>query len=153
MLWRDRKLSLHFFKLGEKQSTYKENDMKREYLTSDELIQIVNELVSVNKDGNFLHEKASEREILKVAMTAQCLCEEVSGMKTCNDMYDWYMEQDIDFDTDVKNYYVIDKLVKEELGIDCAVRSLIKNVENKMTGFNMNDTIEQLKGVVNIDNK
>lgn len=127
--------------------------MKRGYLTSDELIQIVNELVSVNEDGNFLHEKASEREILKVAMTAQCLCEEVSGMKTCNDMYDWYMEQDIDFDTDVKNYYVIDKLVKEELGIDCAVRSLIKNVENKMTGFNMNDTIEQLKGVVNSDNK
>ncbi len=127
--------------------------MKRGYLTSDELIQIVNELVSVNEDGNFLHEKASEREILKVAMTAQCLCEEVSEMKTCNDMYDWYMEQDIDFDTDVKNYYVIDKLVKEELGIDCAVRSLIKNVENKMTGFNMNDTIEQLKGVVNSDNK
>ena len=145
MLWRDRKLSLHFFKLGEKPSTYKENDMKRGYLTSDELIQIVNELVSVNEDGNFLHEKASEREILKVAMTAQCLCEEVSGMKTCNDMYDWYMEQDIDFDTDVKNYYVIDKLVKEELGIDCAVR----NFGNKMTGFDMNDTIEQLKGVVN----
>ena len=123
--------------------------MKRGYLTSDELIQIVNELVSVNEDGNFLHEKASEREILKVAMTAQCLCEEVSGMKTCNDMYDWYMEQDIDFDTDVKNYYVIDKLVKEELGIDCAVRNLIKNVGSKMTGFDMNDTIEQLKGVVN----
>ena len=123
--------------------------MKREYLTSDELIQIVNELVSVDEDGNFLHEKASEREILKVAMTAQCLCEEVSEMKTCNDMYDWYMEQDIDFDTDVKNYYVIDKLVKEELGIDCVVRSLLKNVGNKMTGFDMNDTIEQLKGVIN----
>lgn len=102
--------------------------MKRGYLTSDELIQIVNELVSVDEDGNFLHEKASEREILKVAMTAQCLCEEVSGMKTCNDMYDWYMEQDIDFDTDVKNYYVIDKLVKEELGIDCAVRNLIRRI-------------------------
>lgn len=123
--------------------------MKRGYLTSDELIQIVNELVSVDEDGNFLHEKASEREILKVAMTAQCLCEEVSGMKTCNDMYDWYMEQDIDFDIDVKNYYVIDKLVKEELEIDCAVRNLIKNVGNKMTGFDMNNTIEQLKGVVN----
>ena len=106
--------------------------MKRGYLTSDELIQIVNELVSVDEDGNFLHEKASEREILKVAMTAQCLCEEVSGMKTCNDMYDWYMEQDIDFDTDVKNYYVIDKLVKEELGASKVIGDFVSSMKKSI---------------------
>ena len=125
----------------------------RDYLTSTELMNIVDELVTVDEEGKLVHEKASEREILKVAMVAQCLCEEVKDMKTCNDMYDWYMEQDIDFDIDVKNYYKIDKLVKEELGTSRAMRSLLEGIGKQMAGFDMNNTIEQLKGVMTSDRK
>ena len=40
-------------------------ELKRNYLTSDELVGIVNELIQ--------HESAVEREIIKVGMVAQCL--------------------------------------------------------------------------------
>ena len=124
----------------------------RDYLTSTEIMNIVDELVKVDEEGKLVHEKASEREILKVAMVAQCLCEEeVKDMKTCNDMYDWYVMQSIDFDFDVKNYGDIDRLVKEELGVNSVVRKLLGDISKKMIRFDMNNTIEQLKGVINKD--
>ena len=48
-------------------------ELKRNYLTSDELVGIVNELVQ--------HESAVEREIIKVGMVAQCLIDEMDEYK------------------------------------------------------------------------
>ena len=120
-------------------------ELKRNYLTSDELVGIVNELVQ--------HESAVEREIIKVGMVAQCLIEEMDEYKDCNAMYDAIMENDIDFEMEVNNYYMIDKLVDRELGIDTTVRVFLESLNSKLQGFDLTDNIEQLKGVMGSANK
>ena len=124
----------------------------RNYLTSNELKQIVTELTKV-EDGKLVYDNVCDRELVKIGMVLQCLCEEVKGMKTCNDMYDWYMEQDFDLDVDVKNYYMIDGLVKEELGVDSVIRNFVESLNGKLEGFDLAKNIEQLKGVVDRDGK
>ena len=120
--------------------------LKRNYLTSDELVGIVNELVQ--------HESAVEREIIKVGMVAQCLID--GGMKEykdCNAMYDTIMENGIELDMEVSNYYMIDKLVNKELGVDTTVRVFLESLNSKLQGFDLTDSIEQLKGVMGSANK
>ena len=124
----------------------------RNYLTSNELKQIVDELTKI-EDGKLVYDNACDREIVKTGIVLQCLCEEVKGMKTCNDMYDWYMTQDFDLDTDVKNYYMIDILVKEELGTDNVIRDFISSLSDKLGGFDLTQSLEQIKGVINLDSK
>ena len=119
--------------------------LNRNYLTSDELVGIVNELVQ--------HESAVEREIIKVGMVAQCLIDEMDEYKDCNAMYDAIMENDIDLDMEVNNYYMIDKLVNKELGIDTTVRVFLESLNSKLQGFDLNNSIEQLKGVMGSANK
>ena len=78
--------------------------LNRNYLTSTELMDIVKELVQ--------HDNVVEREIIKIAMLVQILtdCEK---KETVNDYYDEYVQQkDIDFEIDVCNAYMVDKLVE-----------------------------------------
>lgn len=119
--------------------------LNRNYLTSDELVGIVNELVQ--------HESAVEREIIKVGMVAQCLIEEMDEYKDCNAMYDAIMENGIDLDFEVNNYYMIDRLVDKELGVDTTVRVFLESLNSKLQGFDLNNSIEQLKGVMGSANK
>ena len=119
--------------------------LNRNYLTSDELVGIVNELVQ--------HESAVEREIIKVGMVAQCLIDGMNEYKDCNAMYDVIMENGIDLDMEVNNYYMIDKLVNKELGIDTTVRAFLESLNSKLQGFDLTDSIEQLKGVMGSANK
>ena len=120
-------------------------ELKRNYLTSEELVGIVNELIQ--------HESAIEREIIKVGMVSQCLIDGMDEYKDCNAMYDAIMENGIDFDMEVDNYYMIDKLVDKELGIDTTVRVFLESLNGKLQGFDLTDSIEQLKGVMGGANK
>ena len=119
--------------------------LNRNYLTSDELVGIVNELVQ--------HESAVEREIIKVGMVAQCLIDGMDEYEDCIAMYDAIMESGDDFNMTVDNYYMIDKLVDRELGIDKTVRVFLESLNSKLQGFDLTDSIEQLKGVMGSANK
>ena len=111
-------------------------ELKRNYLTSDELVGIVNELIQ--------HESAVEREIIKVGMVAQCLID--GGMKEykdCNAMYDTIMENGIELDMEVSNYYMIDKLVNKELGVEKVIKDFVDSIS---------DSIKDIPSTLDIQN-
>ena len=111
-------------------------ELKRNYLTSDELVGIVNELIQ--------HESAVEREIIKVGMVAQCLID--GGMKEykdCNAMYDAIMENGIELDMEVSNYYMIDKLVNKELGVEKVIKDFVDSIS---------DSIKDIPSTLDIQN-
>ena len=111
-------------------------ELKRNYLTSDELVGIVNELIQ--------HESAVEREIIKVGMVAQCLID--GGMKEykdCNAMYDVIMENGIELDMEVSNYYMIDKLVNKELGVEKVIKDFVDSIS---------DSIKDIPSTLDIQN-
>ena len=119
--------------------------LNRNYLTSSELMDIVKELVQ--------HDNVVEREIIKIAMLVQILtdCEK---KETANDYYDEYVKQkDIDFEVDVCNAYTVDKLVDKELSVDHLLKALMENLSKQLDGFNLNESIDKLKGVMDNGNK
>ena len=124
----------------------------KKYLTSNELMEVVNELTKV-ENGELVHKTAVERYILKVGMVAQIVLDDMDKFKDCNEIYDYVVENDIDFDMEVNNYYMIDKLVNKELGIDTTVRVFLESLNSKLQGFDLTDSIEQLKGVMGSANK
>lgn len=124
----------------------------KKYLTSNELMEVVNELTKV-ENGELVHKTAVERYILKVGMVAQIVLDDMDKFKDCNEIYDYVVENDIDFEMEVNNYYMIDKLVNKELGIDTIVRVFLESLNSKLQGFDLTDSIEQLKGVMGSANK
>lgn len=116
-------------------------ELNRKYLTSEELVNIVNELIK--------HESAVEREIIKQGMVAQCLIDGMNKYDNCNDMYDKLMESGIDFDIEVVNYYMIDKLVGEEMGVNKIIKgfveSMSENIKNIPTNLDIQALMKQMK--------
>ena len=140
--------SLHFLIQAKSRVHIKEimiMKLNRNYLTSSELMDIVKELVQ--------HDNVVEREIIKIAMLVQILtdCEK---KETANDYYDEYVKQkDIDFEIDVLNAYTVDKLVDKELSVDHLLKALMENLSKQLDGFNLNESIDKLKGVMDNGNK
>ena len=124
----------------------------KKFLTSNELMEVVNELTKA-ENGELVHKTAVERYVLKVGMVAQIVLDDMDKFKDCNEIYDYVVENDIDFDMEVNNYYMIDKLVDKELGIDTTVRVFLESLNSKLQGFDLNNSIEQLKGVMGSANK
>ena len=124
----------------------------KKYLTSNEIMEVVNELTKA-ENGELVHKTAIERYILKVGMVAQIVLDDMDKFKDCNEIYDYVVENDIDFDMEVNNYYMIDKLVNKELGVDTTVRVFLESLNSKLQGFDLTDNIEQLKGVMGSANK
>ena len=124
----------------------------KKYLTSNEIMEVVNELTKA-ENGELVHKTAIERYILKVGMVAQIVLDDMDKFKDCNEIYDYVVENDIDFEMEVNNYYMIDKLVDKELGVDTIVRVFLESLNSKLQGFDLTDSIEQLKGVMCSANK
>lgn len=100
--------------------------LKRNYLTSLELNSIIIEL----SKRDFL----LEREILKVALVAQILCEyDFSDYKDCDDIYDFVMESGIDFEIMVKNYWIIDATINKQFSFENTLNNFIKDIEPKLS--------------------
>lgn len=112
----------------------------RKYLTSAELIQIVKELTKRKKNGELVHNSAVERYILQVGMVAQVVLEDMGKFKDCNEIYDYVVENKIDFDVEIENYYIINSLVAEELSIDNTIKDFVKNMEKSLK--DMPDTVK-----------
>ena len=116
----------------------------RDYLTSQELGYIVSAMLE--------KETALEREIVKVALVAQLVCEDLGDFEDCNDIYDKVVSDNkINFDGIVTNYYVVDKLVAEETGINKILKDFIENVSTKIVksveNLDLNSAIKELKEI------
>lgn len=118
----------------------------RDYLTSEELSFIINTMLE--KDT------ALEREVVKVALVAQLLGEDLGDFKDCNDIYDIVVSNSaIDLSRIVNNYDIIDKIVSEELGVNNIVKDFVKNINEKLDTVvkdtDLNGAIAQLKEIAN----
>lgn len=108
----------------------------KNYLTSDELIYITSELTKI--------ENPTQREITKIAIIYQLLVEDAPQLETCNEYYDLYMSQnDIDFELELKNIFIIDELIKETIGTTAIVKEFLNALDNKID--------EAIKGLENIN--
>ena len=114
----------------------------KKYLTSNEIMEVVNELTKVD-NGELVHKTAVERYILKVGMVAQIVLDDMDKFKDCNEIYDYVVENDIDFDMEVNNYYMIDVLVKEELSATNVIRDFVKYMEVSMKDLPNTLNLEQ----------
>lgn len=116
----------------------------RDYLTSQELGYIVSAMLE--------KETALEREVVKVALVAQLVCEDLGDFEDCNDIYDKVVSDNkINFDGIITNYYVIDKLVAEETGINKILKDFIENINTKIVksveNLDLNSAIKELKEI------
>lgn len=114
----------------------------KKYLTSNELMEVVNELTKA-ENGELVHKTAVERYILKVGMVAQIVLDDMDKFKDCNEIYDYVVENDIDFDMEVNNYYMIDHLVNEELSTTNVIRDFVKSMEVSMKDLPSTLNLEQ----------
>ena len=114
----------------------------KKYLTSNELMEVVNELTKA-ENGELVHKTAIERYILKVGMVAQIVLDDMDKFKDCNEIYDYVVENDIDFEMEVNNYYMIDVLVKEELSATNVIRDFVKYMEVSMKDLPNTLNLEQ----------
>lgn len=116
----------------------------RDYLTSEELGYIVNAMLE--------KETAVEREIVKVALVAQLVCEEIGDFNDCNDIYDKVVaDPKFNFSEIINNYNIIDKLVAEEMGVNKILKDFVndinKKLDNATKNMDLNGAIKQLKEI------
>ena len=114
----------------------------KKFLTSNEIMEVVNELTKVD-NGELVHKTAVERYILKVGMVAQIVLDDMDKFKDCNEIYDYVVENDIDFEMEVNNYYMIDVLVNEELSTTNVIRDFVKYMEVSMKDLPNTLNLEQ----------
>lgn len=121
----------------------------RDYLTSQELNYIINAMLE--------KETALEREIVKVALVVQILGEDIGDFEDCNDIYDKVVaDPQINLDGIVTNYYIIDKLIAEETGINKILKDFIENVNEKIVksveNLDLKSAIKELKEISEKEN-
>lgn len=116
----------------------------RDYLTSQELGYIINAMLE--------KETALEREIVKVALVAQLVCEDIGDFEDCNDIYDKVVaDSKINFDGIVTNYYIIDALIAQETGVNKILKDFINDISEKIMksieNLDLNSAIKELKSL------
>jgi len=122
----------------------------RDYLTSQELNYIVNAMLE--------KETVLEREVVKVALVAQLVCEEIDDFEDCNDIYDKVVaDSKINFSEIINNYNIIDKLYAEETGVNKILKDFVDNIniklDNATKNMDLNGAINQLKEIANSHNE
>lgn len=111
------------------------------YLTSDEIIEMVDELLK--------KESAVERYIVLYGMMAQCVCD-LSDVKweNCNDLYDEIVKQGmLNSFNDVENFKDVKAIVEEELGVSASIREFTKTLGNNMSDVKLNELMEKMQAM------
>lgn len=122
----------------------------RDYLTSVEIGYIINAMLE--------KESAIEREVVKVALVAQLLCDDVGEFEDCSDIYNKVVaDSKLNFSAIVNNYDIIDKLYKEETGIEKIAKEFVNSIEKKLDdtigNFDLSAAISQLKEITDKQEK
>ena len=116
----------------------------RDYLTSTEIGYIISTMLE--------KESAIEREVVKVALVAQLVCEDIGYFNECNDIYDKVLaDSKLNFSSIINNYDIIDKLYAEETGINNIIKDFVNDVNKKLDdatkNMDLNSAIAQLKEI------
>ncbi len=116
----------------------------RDYLTSEEINFIV--------DSMLKNDDAVAREILKVGMVAQFLCEDLGEFESCNDIYDKVVaDSKLNFSEIVNNYNIIDKLYAQETSTEKILKDFVNSINSKLDkslkDFDLNSLISQLREI------
>lgn len=111
----------------------------RQFLTTKELYFIANTLRTIDD--------SIEREIVKIGLYIQLLCDtEGLEYENCNELYEAYNLQDeIDFDYDIKNSYVIENFLAQEFGIENIVKNMLTNMSKNIDKINLETLTKQLQ--------
>lgn len=114
----------------------------KDYLTSEEIVYIIDSML---KTDNMI-----EREILKVGMVAQFVCEDIGGFESCNDIYDKVVaDTKLNFSEIINNYDTIDKIVAQETSVEKILKDFVDSVNKKLDksikNIDLNSVIAQLK--------
>ena len=116
----------------------------RDYLTSTEIGYIISTMLE--------KESAIEREVVKVALVAQLVCEDIGDFNDCNDIYDKVVaDSKLNFSAIINNYDIIDKLYAEETGINNIIKDFVNDINKKLDestkNMDLNSAIVQLKEI------
>lgn len=116
----------------------------RDYLTSTEIGYIISTMLE--------KESAIEREVVKVALVAQLVCEDIGDFNDCNDIYDKVVaDSKLNFSAIINNYDIIDKLYAEETGINNIIKDFVNEINKKLDestkNMDLNSAIAQLKEI------
>ena len=117
----------------------------RDYLTSDELSFIIKSMLEKSS--------AIEREVVKVGLVAQLVCEDIGDYENCNDVYDKVVaDSKLNFAEIVNNYNIIDKLVAEETSFEKILKDFLDNigdkVEKSIKDIDFKNVLTQFKEIV-----
>ena len=138
---------------GDKNMKIRDN----KFLTSDELSYIVNGVANATDEFS--------KEILKVALTAQIVVEDVDWSKydTCNDIYDYMMQEFSKYDYKVEeneregvedfcisiyNYGAIDTILERENSVEKTVERFLNGLNDKIDEYSKTVDITQLEGLL-----
>ena len=94
----------------------------RNYLTSEEIGLVTTAMLEAQTEY--------ERQMLRYGIIAQMLVEGliISEDTDNNDIYDQIVRENIDLDKEVRNIYIVDKIVERELGVAKTVEKILNGV-------------------------
>lgn len=112
------------------------------FLTNDELRYILRGVSNATDEFS--------KEILKVALVAQIVMPDVNWdeYETCNDMYDAVMAEGISFENEIRNYYLIDKIIYNENSVEKIVANFLNDLSNKIDEYAKTVDLSQMEGLV-----
>ena len=133
-------------------------ELKRNYLTSDEIGDVVNQ-ISVATD-------VYSKEMLKYGIVAQYIFgEEVfKDLETVNDIYDKVISEGHKLEEEIVNFDMIDKIYKEEHSIERQLEKFIDTTSKKLEksmkklpkdlkNFKLDEFLGQIKEAVDKNGK
>lgn len=101
-------------------------EIKRNYLKIEEIAYIVDEMIK--------EEFSYNREIAKVSIVSKICLDYDFGELLGDKVYNIVAENDALhlLEDEIINYYIIDKMVKEEMSVENTVKGFLNNINSKL---------------------
>lgn len=99
-------------------------EINRNYLKIEEIADIVDQMLEVDFSYN--------REVIKVSLVAKCCIDLDFKDMVGTDIYNLLAKENMieALETEVVNYYMIDKMVKEELSVENSLRAFLVSLDS-----------------------
>lgn len=98
-------------------------EIKRSYLKIEEIAEIVDKMLESDFSYN--------REVIKVSLVAKCCIDFDFKDMVGTDIYNFLARENMieALETEIVNYYMIDKMVKEELSVENSLRAFLDSLD------------------------
>lgn len=124
---------------------------KKGYLTIEEIAEIVEEVKGYKESYN--------REVNKINLVVKTLVDYNFGEMLNTEVYNFAVENAVIelIEDNISNYYIIDKMIKEELSVENTVREFLEELDSKIDklskkmpkSFDVDGVIESIQKVLN----